>query len=594
MGKKRAKSRPAGSVDPVTAEVIRGALETVAFEMATHVSLAATTPILNQSNERNATILDAAGRLAALDVGIPQLMLSSATPVKFAIEFFGDDFAEGDVIVANDPYHGGGHLPDFSVFSPVFSDGELVLFASIQAHHADVGGSTPGGYSVDAMDVWAEGIRIPCVKVVEGGRERRDVVYLLRTNNRTPTFIGDLKAQIGAAQLGARRCAEVLRRFGNETVKAAVDSMIDLAERRFREEVSTWPDGVYEGDAFIEHDVKGTEDVHVHCTVTIKGEQLTVDFTGSDDRPWLQNWSTLCNTRGMVVAQVATMMDPSVPRNEGLFRAIEFIVPEGTVLNPVVGKPVSAGTHHPGVEVSEAVCMALAKAVPEKCCPQGYKAGLPTVVIGVNPRNGQFYIDHSVDTTGTNCAAAYGRDGWGANSATLGNLIMSTAEINESIFPSRQWARDYITDGGGPGRWRGNPGTLVVKETTADAMIYTWVMGMRYPSPGVGGGKPGSPNQLVLRAGGDNEYQVTHTAFLVPHSAGERIMYRYGGGGGWGDPLERDPEAVRQDVLDDLVSVEAARRDYGVVLAGDPDDERDLRVDAGATERLRGEMQRVP
>src|SRR5512134_3814179 len=198
------------SDDPVTSEIILGAFETVAYEMATHVSLTATTPILNQSNERNATILDGSGRLAALSVGIPQFMLSSTLPVRFALDFFRDEgMHDGDVFVANDPYHGGGHLPDYNVFAPVVVDGEVLLIASIQCHHADTGGGMPGGYNVDAVDIWAEGVGFPAVKVYDQGVLRRDVEYLLATNNRTPTFIGDLRSQVGAAQLGARRLGEI-------------------------------------------------------------------------------------------------------------------------------------------------------------------------------------------------------------------------------------------------------------------------------------------------------------------------------------------------------------------------------------------------
>ena len=202
----RGRAAPAAGIDPVTVEVIRGAMETVAYEMATHVSLSATTPILNQSNERNATILDGRGALGALSVGIPQFMLSSTLPVRFALEFFKEEgLNDGDVLVANDPYHGGGHLPDYNVFAPVVVDGELVLIASIQCHHADTGGGMPGGYNAEAIDIWAEGVRFPALKLYDRGVERRDLTYLLKVNNRTPTFIGDLRAQVGAAQLGVRR-----------------------------------------------------------------------------------------------------------------------------------------------------------------------------------------------------------------------------------------------------------------------------------------------------------------------------------------------------------------------------------------------------
>src|SRR6266852_9610559 len=164
------------TVDPVTAEVIRGTMETICWEMATYVSRTATTPILNQSNERNATILDAQGRLAALSVGIPQFMLTSTLPVRFALDFLGqDEFRPGDIFVANDPYHGGGHLPDYNVFAPAFSHGRMILIASIQCHHGDTGGAVPGGYNVTAADIWGEGVRWPVVKVIDRGTERRDV-----------------------------------------------------------------------------------------------------------------------------------------------------------------------------------------------------------------------------------------------------------------------------------------------------------------------------------------------------------------------------------------------------------------------------------
>ena len=577
-------------VDPVTAEIIRGAMETICYEMATHVSLTATTPILNQSNERNATILDARGSLAALSVGIPQFMLSSTLPVRFALEFFGPDgLYDGDVLVANDPYHGGGHLPDYNVFAPVFHEGEMVLIASIQCHHADTGGAMPGGYNVDARDIWAEGVRFPAVKVYERGVERRDVVYMMKVNNRTPTFIGDLRAQIGAAQLGARRLKELLQRYGAETVRAAVEYMIDYAARRFREEVAKWPDGEYESDVYVDHDPKGNPDIHIHCKVTIRGSDLTVDFTGSDMRDNLQAYSTFGNTRGYVVAQLASMMDPSIPKNEGFFNSIRLIVPPGCCLNPLPERSVAAGTHHPGTEVGEAIAKALEKVIPERCCPQIYKMGMPTVIFGKNPRTGQLFIDHSVDTFAAYCGAVYGQDGWGAMNVSFGNLIRATAEINESIFPVRHLSRDYATDTGGPGKWRGCPGSLYVKEICAPAQIYTYVVGRKYPMPGIAGGKPGAPNRLIVRAGGPHAHEVTTTAFYVEHLPGERYEYRYGGGGGWGDPLERDPQKVLEDVLDEYVSIEGARRDYGVVLRGSLED-LTLEVDWEATAALRAEL----
>jgi N-methylhydantoinase B len=585
----RAKQR-AAKPDPVTAEIVRSAMETVCYEMATHVSLTATTPILNQSNERNATILDARGALAALSVGIPQFMLSSTLPVRFALEFFGTDgLYDGDVLVANDPYHGGGHLPDYNIFAPVFHAGELVLIASIQCHHADTGGGMPGGYNVDAQDIWAEGVRFPAVKIFEKGVERKDITYFMRVNNRTPTFLGDLRAQIGAAQLGVQRLREVIARHGVAAVRGSAEYMIDYAARRFREEVAAWKDGVYESDAYVDHDPKGNKDIHIHCKVTVKGSKLTVDFNGSDTRDNLAAYSTFGNTRGYVVAQIASMMDPSIPKNEGFFNSIELIVPEGCCLNPPPNKSVAAGTHHPGTEVGEAIAKALEQVIPERCCPQIYKMGMPTVIFGTHPKTGQLFIDHSVDTFAAYCGAVKGQDGWGAMNVSFGNLIRATGEINESIFPVRHLSRDYATDSGGPGKWRGCPGTLYRKQILAPSQVYTYVVGRKYPMPGIAGGKPGAPNELRLRVGSAHEQVVETTAFYVNHEPGECYEYRYGGGGGWGNPLEREPEKVLDDVLDEYISIESARRDYGVVLTGTLE-ELDLVVDEEATIALREQM----
>ena len=254
------------------------------------------------------------------------------------------------------------------------------------------------------------------------------------------------------------------------------------------------------------------------------------------------------------------MMDPRIPKNEGFFDSIDLIVPKACCLNPPEGKSVAAGTHHPGTEVGEAVAKALERVVPERSCPQVYKMGMPTVIFGTNPRDGKMFIDHSVDTFAAYCGAVKGQDGWGGMNVSFGNLIRATAEINESIFPIRQLWRDYETDTGGAGEYRGNCGSLYRKQVLAPATIYTYVVGKRYPMPGIAGGKPGSPNRLLARAGGAHAFEVGDKAGYIEHAAGERYEYHYGGGGGWGDPLERPPAKVLDDVLDEYVSVEGARR----------------------------------
>jgi len=574
------------TVDPVTAEVIRGAMETICYEMATYVSRTATTPILNQSNERNASLLDRNGRISAVSVGIPQFMLASSLPVRFAADFFGDDIHPGDVFLGNDPYHGGGHLPDYNVFAPVFADDRRVMFASIQCHHGDTGGSVPGGYNVTADSVWGEGVRFPAIRVIDAGVERKDLLYALGVNNRTPGYLGDLRAQIGAAQMGAARLSEMMQSFGRETVEAAIDFFIETTGNRFRSEVESWPDGIYEADAFVDHDPWGNKDIRIHVKLTVEGGRIRVDFTGTDDRPELQAWSSYGNTRAYTISQIASCMDPEIPKNEGFFENIDLFVPEGCVLNPDYGRPVSAGTHHPGTEVGEVIALALQNIHPDRAVPQVYKTGIPTIIVGKDPRTGETFTDHSAEVYAGWCNAAKGRDAWGAQNASFGNLWKATAEINESLFPHIQWSRDYRTDSGGAGQWRGLCGSHYEKEVLTDAKVYTYVVGKKYPMPGIAGGHDGEPNRLVIRYGSDDPFEVEHTADWVPISAGQRIMYDYGGGGGWGDPLDRDPQAVLDDVLDEYVSEEGARRDYGVVLTGSLE-ELTLAIDEAATKKLR-------
>jgi N-methylhydantoinase B len=579
------------TVDPITAEVIRSGMETVCFEMATYVSRTATTPILNQSNERNATILDGRGRLAALSVGIPQFMLSATLPIRFCLEYLEGELYPGDVLVANDPYHGGGHLPDFNVFSPVFSaDGELLLVASIQCHHGDTGGALAGGYNVFAKDIWSEGTRYPLLKIVEAGRERRDVVLTMRANNRLPGFIGDLRSQVGAAQLGAQRLGEIVEAYGPSTVKAAVDWTIADAHRRFSEEIARWPDGTYEADVYVDSDPAGNTDIHVHVAVTVDGDRLIVDFAGSDDRPEIQAWSTFGNTRGYTISQLASLVDPSIPKNEGFFDCVDLRVPLGTCVNPVEGKPVSAGTHHPGVEVGDVIALAMSQILPDRCSPQTYKFGSPRQMWGdCDPRTGKPFFDHGGEVSAGWVNGVKGVDGWGANAAAFGNTIKATAEINEALFPHILRSRRYITDSGGAGQWRGGCGSDFVKEVRTPTFVNQYVVNQHHTHPGIAGGNNGAPDHCVLAPGTDHALEVNPTAAAFPLRTGERLAYEFGGGGGWGDPLDRDPHAVLDDVWDEYVSIDGARRDYGVVITGSLED-MTLAVDLAATACLRDEV----
>jgi N-methylhydantoinase B len=510
-------------------------------------------------------------------------MLSSTLPVRFASEFFAGELYPGDVLIANDPFHGGGHLPDVNVFAPVFDpDGNLCLFASIQCHHGDTGGAMAGGYNVFAKDIWSEGVRYPVLKLVERGEERRDVVLMMRSNSRLPGFIGDLRSQVGAAQLGARRLTEIIEEYGAETVHGTVEWTIADATRRFSEEIATWPDGTYVADVYCDHDPAGNTDIHVHCEITVTGDRLIIDFDGSDTRPNIQAWSTFGNTRGNVIAQLASLVDPSIPKNEGFFNCIDLRVPEGCCLNPTEGKPVSSGTHHPGVEVGDAIAIAMSQILPDRCCPQSYKFGSPRQMWGdVDPRTGRSFFDHGGEVSAGWVSAVKGTDGWGALAASMGNLIKASAEINEQLFPHILRGRNFITDSGGPGQWRGGCGSHFIKEVRTPTYINQYVVNQRHTHPGIAGGHDGSPDICYV---GDTKVETAVSSVLL--DTGDRLDYKFGGGGGWGDPLLRDPQAVLDDVWDEYVSVEAAKRDYGVIITGSLED-MTLALDEEATAKER-------
>lgn len=590
LAAKREPLLTSANIDPVTAGIIRGAFETVCFEAATHLARAASSAIINQSNERNASLIDAHGRLASGSIGTPHLTFVSQLTVRYGLEHFEDyDWGPGDVFVGNDPDHGGGHLPDYNVYAPVFDDtGELVLIQALQAHQGDTGGKDPGGFTLEATDIFTEGLAIPCLKLVHRGEKRRDVVRLLERNNRFPSFHGDLAAMISGVQHSARRLEDVLRKWGADRVKAAINYNIDHTERRFREEVARWPDGSYSADVFIDHDTKGIKDVKVHVICTVKGDQLTVDLTGSDDRPELCGvWNTFGNSRSYVISQLALMVDPTIVKNEGLFHAVDIIVPENSIVQPPVNKPAALGSFHPASEIMEVISVALSHVVPERACFQGYKIGMPNAVIGFD-ENGQMWLDQGVDARSMDSSAVQGIDGWGSCPASLGNLLLSEVEDAESRFPVINLGREMTIDSGGAGRWRGQPGSLNVKKVLEPTIATAWMVSADHPLRGMCGGEDGGPYGNRFEVGSPNEYKVgLSIQALLP--AGAVIAYQHGGGSGFGPALLRDPEAVKDDVLDEKVSITAARERYGVVFTGTLED-YDLAVDVAATEALRRQM----
>jgi N-methylhydantoinase B len=572
-------------VDPITAEVIRCGLVTIANEMGDTMIRTATTPTFSESHDFSTSIFDRDGRMIALADALPIHMGASKFSVMVTLEAFGEDIHEGDLFVVNDPYHGGSHLPDWTMMTPIFFEGRLIFFPVTRAHQGDTGGAVPGGYNPGATDIWQEGLRLPPIKIYDRGKPRYDIIKMLQINNREPTFLGDLKAMMGSVRVAERRLLELLKKYDAQIVQDCLDYIINYTERRFRAEISEWPDGEYKGEAYLEHDCQGVQDITIRTTVTISGDSLKIDFNGSDPQtPGFIN-SSIPNSYSYVFLTLSSMIDDSIPRNEGLFNPVEIILPEGTVVNPRPPAPCTACTLHAGGEIGEAVAFALEKAMPKMAYVQNIKLGMPLVTYGTNPHTGEFYVDQNVTIAAGWCNAAYGVDGWGAMAPFFGAMTMATGELHDMYFPVETVGREYTTDSGGPGKWRGGCGTRLGFKALAPMFLHTYLIGTKYPMRGFNGGMDGSPNKYVIRVGTPNEVIIETTAFEEPLSSGHVIMAQLGGGGGWGDPLERDPAAVLEDVLDEYVSLEGARRDYGVVI-----DEGDMKIDEQATTTLRKQM----
>ena len=385
----------------------------------------------------------------------------------------------------------------------------MVLIASIQCHHGDTGGGVPGGYNITATDIWGEGVRWPVVKVLDRGVERRDVLYALQANNRIPSYIGDLRAQIGvraARRAAARRHHRPLRRRRGRGVRRLHDRLRGpplprggrgVARRRVRGRLVRRP-----------RPARQPRHPSAREGHASRATSSTIDFTGTDTRNELQAWSTFGNTRGYTVGQIAAMMDPEIPKNEGFFEQIKLVVPKGCVLNPEPGKPVSAGTHHPGADVGEVIAKAMQYVLPDRAVPQTYKTGIPTIIVGVDPRTGASFTDHSAEVYSGWCNASKGMDAWGALNASFGNLWKATAEINESLYPHVQWSRDYRTDARRTRRVARHL-RLALREGSARRREGLHVR-RRHEVPDARHlrRRDGSPNEMIIRYGSDDEFKV--------------------------------------------------------------------------------------
>jgi N-methylhydantoinase B len=570
------------TVDPLQLALTQNRLDHVCRQMGWVMSQTALSPIFSQSHDFTCFITGRDGHIISQAEGLPAHAAGGGFAVRALIAAFGADIAEGDVFLLNDPYAAGGnHLPDWVVATPVFVAGRLAAFACDRAHQSDIGGGAPGTYNGDATEIFQEGIRLPPLRIVEKGTVRRDVWQLLLLNCRTPELLdGDLQAMIGATRVGADRIVALGAELGAEAIDRVFDAVLDHADRRFRQVVAALPDGIYEGEEHTDNDCFGPGRFNVHVTVTIAGDTLTIDFTGTDPQMRGFKNSPLANTHSLTYVGLASFLGGDIPINEGTFRAARLILPPGTLVNPTPPAPQTMSTMYMGHEIVHAVWKALAKADPQRACA-GWGKTVHGISTGRNAAGEPYVLYH------WNCLSGAGavreRDGFHQIGilGALGGLTVPNAEAYERLYPVRIHRHEFRCDSAGPGERRGGAGVEYEAEIDGEVVQSFRSEGLTYAAAfGVNGGGDALGCEMAIESGGRpvNDFpNYGKRTYTDPY-----FRVRSAGGGGWGDPRRRDPAAVARDVLDGIVSVGAARDIYGVAVDGESG-----AVDAAATARLR-------
>jgi N-methylhydantoinase B len=556
-------------MDPVLLALMQKQLDHVTRQMGWVMMKTARSPIFSQSHDFSCFIGDADGAVAAQADGIPIHTGGGGFALRALKAAFGREIADGDVFLSNDPYlAGNNHLADWTMMRPVFVDGELFGFSCNRAHQSDIGGGVAGTYNAAAREIFHEGVRIPPLRIAERGVMREDIVRLLLANTRCPDLLaGDLHAMLGSTKIGAERLAALAREVGSKWASRLFPNLLDYAERRMRVQIANLRPGRYSGANMSDHDCFGEASVTVQVTLTVEGDRLAFDFSGSSPQIAGFKNSPLANTHSAVYLAVATFLDESLPRNEGAYRAIEIIAPEGSIVNARPPAPVGFTTTHPAHEIITACWQALTGAAPDRSCA-GWGKSLHPVSAGATAQGSVFVLYHWLGYPAAGAVAE--RDGFNVLGTvnTLGGLVLPNVEDLELAYPIEIRRQEFRTDGGGAGKMRGGTGVcyearqLVPTETT-----FRDEASRRPSGTGVLGGHPGAVGTIRCRA--TDGTMIPAPAYGTVRCGPMELSIESAGGGGWGDPIERDPEAVRRDVLDGFVSEEAARTLYHVVLSAD-------------------------
>ena len=542
--------------DPITLAVVEHRLESIAQEMTEAMLRTAMSQILNSSRDFSTAILDGDCQLVAQGEGIPVHI--SALPVAGAAvrDYFGEDMSEGDLFILNDPYFGGSHLPDITIIRPIFYEGRLLFYGVNRAHHSDVGGGTHGGYNPGANEIYQEGIRIPPLKLYDKGVPRTDLLQMLSANVRqSENFLGDLNAQIGSVMLAAQRIESLLADYGPDWLMAVVAEILSATERQVRQFISGWPDGVYYGESFVDDDGFASKLVPIRAKVTIAGDSMTIDL--SESSPQVEGFinSAYANTRSLAHAAIMYLAPMDVARNEGSMRPVQIIAPRGLVVNANPPAPVCMSTNHCAEEVVEAVFKALAPAIPS-AVSAGFSRRLRYAITGSDPRTGRRFIWHFFLARGGG-GASDGFDGWSniGEINVAGGIRSPSIEVTEERFPFFIERHELRPDSGGAGAWRGGLGAVcdLVYEGEGPALLNTAGDGVVVPPFGLFGADNGLPHHYKIVSNGTERVLGSKEVGVVVNP-GDHIVCLSSGGGGFGQPENRDKDAMKWDLKNGYVT----------------------------------------
>jgi len=574
------------TVDPIEASVLHRRLKSITEEMGLTLLRTTRSPILNEARDFVTGLYDAKGQMLEQTEYIPVLAFALQPACEHIVKFFGDDIHEGDVILHNDVFSGGNQNNDVAVFRPVFRDGELVAWAACKGHQADIGGAQAGGYNPEAREVWQEALRITPIKVYSKGVLQADVWRLIFANIRYQIVEEDIKAQIGATRVGERGLHELFQRFDRRIFDGCIDYLFAASERIVRREIFSIEDGVYPGESWVFYDgVNDGSRMKINLAVTVKGDEITFDFTGSSPQtPGFVN-APHAATASALLLTFLMLINPDVPHNAGLLRAIRIVNPEGSFLNASFPAATTFGNSITG-PISDAIFRALAKALP-KMVTAGWNRMMGFTVTGTDPRHERPYVDILFLALKGGSGGTWNADGYDhiglINCA--GGILAQDYEMFEIHDPHLLLKHEYAADSAGAGRWRGGLG--VDTEFVIDGQGVTGIAfgdGVEEEARAFGlfGGKSGSVNSVLITYPDGTEVQPKAKEIIRGIPRGAVYRQHAGGGGGYGDPFERRQEVVLEDVRDGILSIEAARDDYGVVV-----DPASLALDEKATRSLR-------